>query len=268
MSPQDNGPLPEETSPQTEASGDSSNGADGHRAEFTASESPVNKANASVPGNQDQGPGCLPGCLAATVLGLMFGFIVCGVSTWYLYQQRTVLAVRTLQGFVIPEIEQSGMEQSEKGEVITILREVVTQAEEGQLEDWQASGIMERLKRSPLMQWGDLAVADALINTSPEFTEVEKTDASMQLARLRRAAELGEAIDADFVDVLSPIMDESDGTSAPRIRRDATAQQMRDVVLRAKLIADRGKIPNEMFDVRIADILAREVREGKQSGGL
>lgn len=230
-------------------------------------------ANSEQPGtptknHQDQGPGCLPGCLAITVLAMMLGFIVCGVSTWYLYQQRTVLAVRTLQGFVIPEIEQSGLEQSEKGEIITILREVVGEAEAGRLEDWQASGIMERLKRSPLMQWGDLTVAEALISASSEFTDLEKSDAKLQFSRLRRAAELGEAIDADFVDALTPIMDPSDQFPGPRVRRDATAQQLRDVVLRAKLIADRGKVPNETFEVRLADILNREVRAGKESGGL
>lgn len=216
----------------------------------------------------DEGPGCLPAVLAVLALLLMVGFIFCGVSTWYLFQQRTELARRALEGSVIPEIEQSGLEPEEKRAVIQVLQGVVEEAAAGQLENWQASGVMERLHRSPILQWGDLQIVEALIANSNEFTADEKQDAQLQFSRLRRAAELTRIISDDFSDVLRPVHTQPDPAQRPVVNRGASKEQLADVVHRAKLVADRSEIPQQQFDVSLAEMIQREVNQGKQVGGL
>jgi hypothetical protein len=224
---------------------------------------------AQVP--EDQGPGCLPGLLAAGALLLMAMFVCCGVSTWYLYQQRGVLAARTLSGSVIPELEQGDLSPEDKREVIGQLQGVVEEIEQGRLEDWQASGIMERLYRLPLFEWGDLAAVEAMINARQSIDEETKQEAKLQFSRLRRAAELGEVTAVDFSrDVLEHVYQPAVEGSAerPKLERNPSDDDLRNVIAEAELAANRAKIPREMFEVNFAKMLAQEIEAGRQVGGL
>ena len=109
-----------------------------------------------------QGPGWLPALMAMSLLAGMAGFICCGVTTWVLYQKRTELAVRTLEGAYITELEQSYLDPSTKRAVVDEVKELITEMEAGDYENWQSAAIMQRLQRLPVVQWGD-----CLLYTSP-----------------------------------------------------------------------------------------------------
>lgn len=223
-----------------------------------------------APGEQDvdqEGPGCLPAFLAFGAIILIILFISCGVSSWWLWQQRTEIAIKTLQGTVIPELEQSALEPAEKQAVIELIQGVVRDGEAGKLEDWQAAGIMERLSRSPLLQWGDLVGFESLILASDGFSVEEKQQASMHLSRLKRASELGTADSEDLYDCLSPVLIENQSQPIARLDRQATVEQMRDVVLRCKIVAERESIPEQTFEVNLADIIRRQIEAGRSQGG-
>lgn len=216
----------------------------------------------------DEGPGCFPAFMAIGALLLMAMFIGCGFATWYIFQQRTELAMRTLKGDVIPTVQESGMAPEEKAEVVEILQQVVTEGEAGKLENWQSSAIMERLIRSPVLQWGDLELLEATVLASEAFSDEEKLDATKQIGRLRRAVELGEAGAVDVNDVLAPVHKANQGNELPRFDRNAKTAELKDTINRAKMIADRGNVPDQAFEVDFAKILRREVEAGKSIGGL
>ena len=73
----------------------------------------------------------------------------------------------------------------------------------GKLEDWQSAGVMQRLQRLPVLQWGDLQAVQAFIVESGDEQEV--ADAKLQFDRLRLAVADGRATSFDFVEVLSPV---------------------------------------------------------------
>jgi hypothetical protein len=169
---------------------------------------------------------------------------------------------------VIPQIEQSTMDPDEKGKVVELLRDVVQQANAGELENWQSAAIMERLVRAPLLQWGDLTVLEATIASSEDFTEADRNDAAKQFSRLRRAVELGKAGAVDLNDVLKPVLIDPEKNPLPKYNRQATVDDLKDTVLRSKLIADREKIPDQSFSVELSTILRREIEVAKTEGGL
>jgi hypothetical protein len=234
----------------------------------TAENDSIQDAGKLITNGSDEGPGCLPAFMAVGALLLIGLFITCGIATWYIFQKRTELAIRTLEGDVIPTLQESGLQPSEKAAVLEILQEVVEDGKAGRLENWQSSGIMERLIRAPLLQWGDLETLEALVLNHEEFSQDEKADASKQLGRLRRSIELGEAGAVDVNDVLAPIFKPAPATELPKVDRNANAKDLRDCVLRAKLIADRGNVPDASFQVDLAKIIRREVEAGKSVGGL
>ncbi len=108
----------------------------------------------------------LAGCqliLAGTVLMGVIGFIVCAFSTWILFQKRTEFAIRTLRGSYIADIEQSLLDPATKSVVVKEIETLAAEMESGKYEDWQAAGVMQRLQRLPVLQWGELQAIDSFL---------------------------------------------------------------------------------------------------------
>lgn len=215
----------------------------------------------------EEGPGCLPALLAIGAIVLMILFISCGLSTWWLYNQRTEIAVRTIRGSIIPEVQQSLMSPDEKGTIVALLTTVAEDGEAGKIENWQAAGIMERLSRSPLLQWGNLIGAEALIQESKDLNDDERRLGLLELSRLKRALEVGKADGRDLEDALSPLLVQDNNEVVLRLNRQAPPAALRDVILRAKLVADREKIEQQSFVVQLAPIIEREIAAGRNVGG-
>ena len=216
----------------------------------------------------NQGPGCLPAIMASVVLMGMIGFITCAFLTWVLFQQRTEMALRTLRGNVIPQVEQGLMEPVEKKSVVNQLTSFADDLERGKYEDWQAAGVMTRLMiRVPIYQWGEVQAVEAYLNQNQDEPNAESIK---QLSRLRRAAELGQANAMDFEDVLQPVrIEDSDGPTGFALKLPLDAVGVAEVVQRAKLVADRAEVPDESFEgIKLDSILRREIESGIREGEI
>ncbi|TWU43190.1 hypothetical protein Q31b_22280 [Novipirellula aureliae] len=213
----------------------------------------------------DPGPGWLPAILAATMLMAIVGFITCGVSTYFLFQKRGELAVRTLDGNLIPTIEQSRIEPDQKAELVERLKEFSAEIARGNVENWQAAGVMQRLQRIPIYQWGELSAVEAFARSNWEGEE--QANALKQISRLRRSVELAQSTVFDVEDVLTPVHQTDDGAYGRSLITPLTTKAVADVVKRATLVADRSEVPDEPFEtIRIDVIVQREIEKGIAEG--
>lgn len=235
-----------------------------------------------------EGPGWMPAILAGTVLMGIFGFIVCAFSTWILFQKRTEFAIRTLRGSYIAELEQSLLDPATKSSVVGEIETLAAEMESGKYEDWQAAGVMQRLQRLPVLQWGELQAVDSFLQKSVPQEKAdgeqgdgdradgdradgelgrEAADGRRQLSRLCRAVELGKSTSFDFEDVLQPVR--VSGPSGRRLVQPLTIELVREVVLRARLAADQANVPDQSFNnVRIESIVRREIELGISEGSF
>lgn len=219
--------------------------------------------------SQDDGVGWWPAIIAGSLLLAAFGFVCCGVSTYVLFQKRTELAARTLQGHTIPTVEQSQLPPEEKRQINQILSQVVADAESGRLENWQASGVMNRLTRIPLLEWGDLTAVEELIASHDGFDPQQQADAKQQLSRLRQAIQKDLASIFDVDSVLAPVLVEDQSLRGQRLRSNISKELLAEVVLRAQLIADRCKIEDRMFaQPSIVEIVRSAVSAGTTAGAM
>ncbi len=219
----------------------------------------------SAPSEGD-GPGWMPIVVATTLLLGILVFIGCGVATWVLFGKRTELAIRTLRSTYIPEVEQSLIQPDEKRAAVDQLEELALDLERGKYENWQAGGVMQRLVRLPVLQWGELSAIEAFIQK--DFGD-DSVDAITQLARLRRAVELDKATSVDFEDVLKPALVVDDSSLGRSLREKLTRAVAEDVVQRAKLVADRCGVPKQDFpDVKIDAMIRRQIEAGLREGSL
>jgi hypothetical protein len=220
-----------------------------------------------VTAQRQQGPGWLPALMAMSLLAGIAGFICCGVTTWVLYQKRTELAVRTLKGAYITELEQSYLEPSTKRAVLGEVKELITGMEDGEYENWQSAAIMQRLQRLPVVQWGDLQAIESFIT---KMNGVGKDEQLKEISRLEQAVVDGLATSFDFQDVLEPVhRADPESSSGFSLILPLTAEPVAEVCLRAKLVADRAKIANRRFPkVDLAAIVRREIAQGSTAGGF
>jgi hypothetical protein len=223
--------------------------------------SPENPSSDEQP---DEGPGWMPAILAGTVLMGILGFITCAFSTWVLFQNRTELAIRTCDTYVTT-LEQSLLEPQTKSVVIDQIKSLAADMKRGKYEDWQSAGIMQRLQRLPVAQWGDLQAVQAVLAKS---SDENRADQLKQLTRLQRAVELGKVTSFDFEDILAPVREaDPNSPTGYRLIQPLQTDQLAEVALRAKLSADRSEVPDQVFDnVQIETIVRREIEQGASQG--
>ncbi|KLU02780.1 putative transmembrane protein [Rhodopirellula islandica] len=216
---------------------------------------------------EQQEPGCMPIAIACTLLMGIVSFVFCGVTTWVLFQKRTEVAVRTLVGYV-DVIEQSLLPPDEKKSVIEQLETTIKEMRAEDYPQERASAVMQRLVRLPIPQYGELDVIDAFIQDN--FDDAERDDGLKQISRLRRAIERGKATVIDVNDVLLPTTQVDTTHPLGRVlKQPLAADEIRDVVERAKLVGDRDDLADQFFERKpIDEILKRELTAAVDQGGF
>jgi hypothetical protein len=215
----------------------------------------------------DEGPGWMPAILAGTLLMGIVGFIVCAFSTWILFQKRTEFAIRTLKGSYVLQLEQSLLDPESKSAVVKEIKGLIADLERGKYENWQAAGIMQRLQRLPVIQWGELQAIEAFLKKEAGDNQAGQID---QLSRLRRAVELGMVTSFDVEDVLQPVRrPDPNSATGSQLVQPLNKEQVSQVVHRARLAADRAAVPNQHFDgIRIESIVRSEIERGASEGSF
>ncbi|MDA8744076.1 hypothetical protein N9N28_05535 [Rubripirellula amarantea] len=214
----------------------------------------------------DDGPGCMPAILAATALTGILGFVLCGFTTWVLFQKRTEMAVRTLRNAYVPELEQSLLDPDSKQGVIKQIKQLIGDMERGKYEDWQSAGVMQRLQRLPVLQWGDLQAVESFI--AKAGSKDQATEAKRQFDRLRLAVRDGRATSFDFYDVLKPAqVDDPSASTGRRVMSPLKLEPALEVVPLARLLADREQVTADPTEnVSIEAIVKAEIEAGLKDG--
>lgn len=220
--------------------------------------------SAATPTDDDQGPGCMPAILAAAVLMGIVGFVFCGFMSWLIFQKQDVLALRAMRGSYIPAVEQSLLAPEEKSKTVEMLDEFADELERGRLEGWQASGVLQRLNRLPVLEWGQMRRVEAFVDSHPDdFAD----DASVQFDRLRKGVEQNDVTSLDFRDILSAVLQSVPNSDQPELVETLSVDAVQDVVERARLVADRSDVPdNPKSDVGIDTLVRRQIEAGIKQG--
>lgn len=209
--------------------------------------------------------GCFPAVLAATVLMGIVLFLTFGFAGYLIFQKRGDLAVRTLRGSIIPELAQSRLDPETKQAVIEQLEMVAKDIDTKRLENWQAGGVMNRLVRSPLLRWGDLVAVDAWAEM--KLPQADYDEFHKQVSRFFRAAELDRAIASDLQDLLATVTISDPTTALGRLKSELVEADVREVAVRAKIVAIRAEIPDQRFEkISLPKIVERLIETGMSDG--
>lgn len=214
----------------------------------------------------DEGAGCLPAIVACTLLLGIAAAVFCGVTTWILFQKRSEIAVRTLQGFV-PVIEQSLLEPDDKAKVIEQFETLINEMSVPDFPPSVAAAIMQRIVRLPIPHWGELDAVETYVQEN--FKDPERERAQIELSRIRRAIQTEQATVRDIIDVLEPVALVNDEDDSRTLKPKLTQQDVREVIVRAKVLADRARIEDKLFPkIEMSTILRQQIKTAKSDGGF
>ena len=214
---------------------------------------------------QTDGPGCMPAVVAGTLLMGIIAAVLCGVTTWILFQKRAEIAVRTLEGFV-PIIEQSLLEPDDRADILKQWEAIIKEMSAPDYPPASAAAVMQRIVRLPIPHWGELDAVEAYVEKN--FEDAERERALTDLSRIRRAVQTSQATVFDIIDVLEPVAVIEDKLPGRSLKTKLTDADVREVVLRAGVLADRAMIEDKRFPpITMASILRQEIKAAKSEGG-
>ena len=236
---------------------------------------PEDATSGSAPNNvtpvqRDDGPGWLPAVMAATVLMGIAGFIFCAVSTWVLFQRRTELATRTIRDAYLPELEQSQLDPPTKKDVVAEVKQLATDLENRKYENWQSAGILQRLQRVPMLQWGRLTAVRAAYGDSEQANEEVLQRVDQNMSRLMHGIEIDRFTSFDLQDVLEPVLvADPKSPSAYSLIRPITPAAAESVFERLALLIDGAEIEDQTFETKPpVHWIQKAIQEGAAEGTL
>lgn len=128
----------------------------------------------------------------------------------------------------------------------------------GRLSPEQAKRVLEQIAQSPLFPIALVMAADQKYVTPSGLTEEEKTDARRTLQRLARGAFEKKISESDLQQVMDLLMQpQPDGSK--QVKQTLTDAELQAFLERAQEKADAASVPDEPFDVNIADELEEAI---------
>lgn len=238
--------------------------------ESTNNQSVQDKPADTQPDPDDDPVGWLPAIMAASVLMAILGLIFCAFSTWVLFQRRTELATRTIRDAYLPEIEQSYLDPETKKAVAGEISQLATDLENGKYENWQSAGILQRLQRVPVLQWGRLTAVTEFYRQQPGVDQDTIQEMDRGLNRLKRGIEMDRLTSFDLQDILEPVLvADPKSPSAFSLIQPLTIKASEKVLERTRLWLENSTIPDEEFDdVLIVDVVKEAIQIGADKGTM
>ena len=199
--------------------------------------------------------------LLLVFLGFVFiGGALCVAGVWYVASNLDKWVVGIGREAIVAAINDSELPEGEKTEVITQIDRVVTAYKERKIDQADLERVLNDLQDSPALK------ALALYGIEDEFlTGTSLTDKEIQQGRLTfqralRGVYEGKISDETFYDLLPGFdIDEVRLAANNNAADEPNDDDLRETLVKLKVLADNANIPNEPFQLDIGDAVKKLV---------
>ncbi len=204
------------------------------------------KASAEAEKNTGE-PSLGPACLVVSILFLAAFAAVCGIGSWFVFSDQYPYAAKGITKQLIPWVQTSQLAESDKRSITSQLNDLLPLLEEREIDRRQLLRLHNCLQDNPVLLWGGvqsiLLQAQASQLSDTERTALERI--SQRLLWLATDRKLGRSNLEFTLQNCSEVRE--DGASI-EVKRDLTAEQMRDFMTRAEQLVQRFEVPNEPYE--------------------
>ena len=187
-----------------------------------------------------------PACLVVAVFGMVIFSVAMVAASWMLMGNQAVFAARALELQLIPWVEQSSLEPTDRDRILDDLKQLVDDLKHDRLDERQMVRLKLRIADSPVLQWGVIQQAEAKIRSS-NLTDEEKQGAELELDRLLRTVSEGKLGMEQLEFLVQPIATKERNSGRLTLSEKADDAGLREFLRRTKGLADKQQIPSEAF---------------------
>ncbi len=198
--------------------------------------------------NFAMGCGCALGCLL---------LVVAVIGTWVAMNWKTLVADGTKK-VAADVVAKSTLDPDDKKRVLNRINQLADDFKDGRVSKEQLGKVMEEIAKSPLLPLGLLAIADEKYIKPSGLSGDEKEAGRRTLQRFARGTFEKRIADNDAKEVMKLLTDrQADGSE--KLKERLTDPELTTFLAKAKEKADAAKVPDEAFDVNIADELDKAI---------
>ena len=202
-----------------------------------------------------------PACMVVVIIACVVMSVLCAFGSWYFSQNEHLNAARALREQLVPWVQQSPLEPTDKATIIDELSELAMQMENKELDPGQLRRLRFRLTDNPVLLWGFVQAAIGKINQSSELTEIEKEQANLTADRLLRLVSENKLTRSALEFILQTVtLARSDGSGLV-VKDNPTTEELRTFVKRGTDQADGLRSPSEPFNKSPSQIFVMMVTD-------
>jgi len=206
--------------------------------------------------------------LAIGGLGCLTGMCLAVAGVVYVISNLGNFAVSGAAALANAQVDNSQLPDDQK----TRLRAQVDRLADGVKSDEitmeQAARVVDKFMKGPFLHLAVVTFADAHYIQTSSLTDEQKAEAKLNLQRVARGV-TEDQIDYDRLDYIAEPVSAQNAQGENRFKPTLSSDELDEFLGRTKEVADEANIPNEPYELDIADLFEQavdDVMEGESPG--
>jgi hypothetical protein len=155
-------------------------------------------------------------------------------------------------------VKESGLPDDQKDAILAEVRQLGDDFKSGKVTTQQMAEMAKEISEGPLIPLAGVQLARHKYIEPSAMTSAEKNASILAVQRFARGVYEKKIQRSELDEVIAPISEPGPG-KRKRLKDNATSAEVTQFVANAKAKADAANIPNEPFDLNIADELKKTV---------
>ena len=190
-------------------------------------------------------------------LGFFFILLLlCGGAGVYFYYNAGTMVAGLARTVIVEMVNQSELTAEDKQQVIAQVDRVIDAYKAGRLTTQDMEKVAQELQKSPLPVMFMTYAAKAKYIDQSGMTDAEKQAANQALMRFGRGVIDKKISESDAQALFDSVTEPGPGNDK-KLKDSLTDQELRDLIAKAKKLADDAEIPEEIPAVDIGDEIER-----------
>lgn len=194
--------------------------------------------------------GC--GCAAGALL-----LVVVAIGIWVAMNWKTLTADFTKK-IAADVVAQSSLTPEDKARVLKRINQLADDFKDGKISQEQLGKVIEEIAKSPLLPLSLLMMADEKYIKPSGLSSDDQEAGRRTLQRFARGAFEKNIADNDVKEVMK-LLTERQADGGEKLKERLTDAELETFLAQAKVKADAANVPDEPFEVNIADELDKAI---------
>lgn len=208
----------------------------------------------SSPGTPKE-PSLGPACLVLAILALAVFCSVCGIGSWFMFNDQYPFAEKSIRQQLIPWVESSQLATADKKSIIAQLYALIPKLQAREINKQQLSRLHFCLQDNPILLWG--GVQSILAQAAGAGISESEIPALQRISeRLLWMATDRQLSRSDFEFTIQTCAKIREDRTTIEVNSDLSADQIREFMTRSEQLFGNHNVPNEPYDKTPAEAFA------------